>query len=411
MTRTRRLHLALWCSPLLAALSPVVAGAQQVAAEGAPVVPVAVAAQAAAVGTPTPAPAPSPTPAPASTSAFDDVWGAARLYRNADSDVLNEFRLIGRFHLDNYVVDADQGDDSELIVRRTRVGARAKLFHNLDAQVETELNLEGGPVYSRLTDAYLAWTFSDAARVTVGKQGVKFTLDGTTSSNELLTIDRGNVANNLWFPEEYMTGISLTGRSDGWSYTGGVFSSGRKDSDFGHFDGGVMVLASVGRDFGQQVGLKRALVRIDYVHNEEDTDNTLTRNFGDVAALVVMLAQDRWGLNGEVVRGLGYLGQSDVTGITLTPWINVTSRLQAVGRYTFLDSGSNNGVRLSRYETSVAGGRGDQYQEVYGGLNYYVYGHKLKLQTGLAYAHMRDRANDGGAYDGIQWTTGLRFSF
>lgn len=394
MTSTRLFRLALGCSPLLAALIPAVASAQAAPA----------AAQA-------PAPAPAPTPAPSSTSAFDDVWGAARLYRNEQSDVLNELRLIGRFHLDNYVVDADQGDDSELIIRRTRVGARAKLFHNLDVQVETELNLEGGPVYSRLTDAYLAYTFSDEARVIAGKQGVKFTLDGATSSNELLTIDRGNVANNLWFPEEYMTGISLTGRSDGWSYSGGVFSSGRKDSDFGHFDGGVLVLASLGRDFGRQLGLKRAVVRVDYVHNEADTDNTLTRSFGNVGALVVMLAQDHWGLSAEVVRGDGYLGQSDATGVTVMPWVNVTSRLQAVARYTFLDSENNNGLRLARYETAVAAGRGDQYQEIYGGLNYYVYGHKLKLQTGLAYGHMRDRASDGGAYDGIQWTTGLRFSF
>lgn len=397
MTFTRRLRLALIGGSLLAALAPAVASAQQVAPAPAPV----------AAATP----APTPAPAPSSTSAFDEVWGAARLYRNEQSDVLNEVRLIGRFHLDNYVVDADQGDDSELIVRRTRLGARAKLFHNLDVQVETDLNLEGGPVYSRLTDAYLAYTFSDEARVIVGKQGVKFTLDGATSSNELLTIDRGNVANNLWFPEEYMTGISLTGRSDGWNYTGGVFSSGRKNSDFGHFDGGVMVLGSLGRDFGRQLGLKRAVVRVDYVHNEADTDNNLTRNFGNVGALVVMLAQDHWGLSGELVHGDGYLGQSNVTGATIMPWVSLTSRLQAVGRYTFLDSGRNNGLRLARYENTVAGGRGDQYQEVYGGLNYYLYGHKLKLQTGLAYANMRDRANDGGAYDGISWTTGLRISF
>ena len=35
-------------------------------------------------------------------------------------------------------------------------------------------------------------------------------------------------------------------------------------------------------------------------------------------------------------------------------------------------------------------------------------GHRLKLQTGVQFADMRDRANDGGAYSGVSWTTGLR---
>jgi hypothetical protein len=43
-----------------------------------------------------------------------------------------------------------------------------------------------------------------------------------------------------------------------------------------------------------------------------------------------------------------------------------------------------------------------------GGANYFFYGHKLKLQSGLQYADMDDRAGDGGAYSGVSWTTGLR---
>ena len=53
-------------------------------------------------------------------------------------------------------------------------------------------------------------------------------------------------------------------------------------------------------------------------------------------------------------------------------------------------------------------GRGDEYKELYLGANYYFYGHRLKLQTGVQFADMNDRANDGGAYSGVAWTTGLR---
>jgi phosphate-selective porin OprO/OprP len=93
------------------------------------------------------------------------------------------------------------------------------------------------------------------------------------------------------------------------------------------------------------------------------------------------------------------------------PWYSVTDKLQLVGRYTFLDSEENNGLRLARYDNVVTSGRGDRYHELYGGLNYYIYGTKLKAQTGLAYARMRDRADDGGRHDGVSWTTALRVSW
>jgi phosphate-selective porin OprO/OprP len=56
-------------------------------------------------------------------------------------------------------------------------------------------------------------------------------------------------------------------------------------------------------------------------------------------------------------------------------------------------------------------GQGDRYNELYLGANYYFYGHKLKLQNGAQFAKMNDRANDGGAYSGASWTTGLRVSW
>lgn len=41
----------------------------------------------------------------------------------------------------------------------------------------------------------------------------------------------------------------------------------------------------------------------------------------------------------------------------------------------------------------------------------YLFGHKLKLQNGLGFAEMRDRADDGGAYRGWSWTTAVRLSW
>ncbi len=344
-------------------------------------------------------------------SVFDPIWDAAQLYKNDDAQGLNELRIVGRLHLDNYSVDSDQGDAGDLVVRRARLGAKARLFKKLEMHVETELDLEGGPLYSRLTDAYLAWKFSDAARLTMGKHSVKFTLDGSTSSNELLTIDRSNVANNFWFTDEYTPGVSVSGKSGKWSYYTGIYSGGRKDREFGDFDGGYFWVASAGRDFGDALGLKRALVRADHVYNKPDAASDFTRPFENIGALVLVLDGGRWGFSGDIVRGNGFLGQSDAVGITALPWFSVTDRLKLAGRYTLVTSDERNGVRLNRYENVVTGGKGDRYDELYAGLNYLIYGDKLKLQTGLTWADMRDRARDGGAYDGWSWTSALRVSW
>ena len=78
--------------------------------------------------------------------------------------------------------------------------------------------------------------------LTVGKQSVPFTLDGATSSRDLLTIDRSNLANNIWFPQEYMPGVSLSGRRAPWVYRLGLYSSGETNREFGEFTGGTATL-------------------------------------------------------------------------------------------------------------------------------------------------------------------------
>ena len=76
-----------------------------------------------------------------------------------------------------------------------------------------------------------------------------------------------------------------------------------------------------------------------------------------------------------------------------------------------VQSDDANGVRFARYESELVDGRGDDSREMYLGLNYYLYGHKLKVQSGLQYADMDDRARDGGGYNGWAWTTGFRISW
>ena len=88
------------------------------------------------------------------------------------------------------------------------------------------------------------------------------------------------------------------------------------------------------------------------------------------------------------------------------PFINVTSKLQVVARYTFIESDATNGIRLATYESRVVPGRGDEYNELYLGANYYFYGHRLKAQTRRSVADMNDLANAARRF-GVAWTTGF----
>ena len=113
----------------------------------------------------------------------------------------------------------------------------------------------------------------------------------------------------------------------------------------------------------------------------------------------------------HLTGGTGYGTQSDVWGVTAMPWFNITDKLQVVARYNYIESDEARGVRLARYDSFVTGQRGDEYHEIYGGLNYFVCGHRLKVQTGLSYVSLDDSALPNAEYHGFQWTTGLRLSF
>ena len=149
------------------------------------------------------------------------------------------------------VVDSDQGDHDEWNIRRMRLGARVTMFRTFLLHAEVELNpQEHDPLYVRFTDFYLQWSRNPRLVITGGKQGVPFTSEGATSSRELVAIDRSNLANNIWFPQEYMTGLSVSGRVAPWVYRAGVYSSGAMNREFGEFNGGVFTLALLGYDFG-----------------------------------------------------------------------------------------------------------------------------------------------------------------
>lgn len=357
-------------------------------------------------------------------SMMDEAWSKVVLYENPENPHIQKLAFTGRLHLDYAMIDG-KGDpaagatDPDLTYdfggwRRLRAGIKATVFNHFTLHAEGDFNPDENPWYRRLTDAYVAWTPCEAFELKLGKQGVGFTLDGSTSSRELLTIDRNNLTNNLWFTNEYAPGIMTSGRVGKWLYHTGVTSQGADDGEFGNFEGGATWLASIGYDFSGITGGDESVLILDYVFNEEtESDQPLftNRSLGNVLSLNHRFEKNAFGFRGDVSYGDGHLGQSDTWGFVLMPYYSFNDKLQAVFRYTFITSEDDNGVRFARYESEAVGNAGDQYQEAYIGLNWFIHGHKLKLQTGLQYVSMRDEADDGGAFDGLAWTTGLRVSW
>jgi phosphate-selective porin OprO/OprP len=343
---------------------------------------------------------------------FDAIWAHADLYENPGNPVIQGLELSGRAQGEWAWVDADQGDFDDTLWRRFRFGFKADIARAFVVHVEGDFDfnekLESS--YERLTDAYLRWQAGDRWTVKALKQSAGFTLDGYTSSKYLLTPERNNLTNNLWFTAEYFTGATVAGDcAEGWTCKAGVFSS-EGSPEISTLDAGYFTYLSAGYDLGPRFGQEKLLLQGFYIYNDEDEDAN-TRKFTHVLSLMAQWEQGPWGLWADLTAGDGYDSQSDLFGAVAMPFYNFTPRQQLVGRLTWLKSEDDNGVRLNRYERDVVSGRGDEYREAFLGFNWFFYGHKLKWQTGLQYAEMDDSDTGDGDYEGWGLTTALRISW
>jgi len=160
-------------------------------------------------------------------------------------------------------------------------------------------------------------------------------------------------------------------------------------------------------------------LHLDYLYNSRDTEGNAFRPYRHVASLWHKGKRGRleMGIDLTVAKPLETDGH--VWGLTLEPtWMLLdelfgnSDPLQLALRYQYASSNEDNGLHLQRrYEEKVTEGEGDNYQAFYAGLNYFLYGHKLKLMLGGEYAHMDDAADDGGEYRGWTWFGAVRLYF
>lgn len=342
---------------------------------------------------------------------LESLWERAVLIRNDPGDPLGSLVLTGRLHYDYVHLEADVGDEELWGFRRVRTGLRARLYEHweLNGEVEWDLN-DADPLYDSLTNVHLVWRPTAEWTFRAGKQGAFFTMEGATSSNELLTLERSNLANNLWFPSLFIPGVTAEYAKDEHRFTAGLFSGGSASPEFGNFDGSVFGLFTAGRDFADELDATEAILALHWVVQDPDPKNTFTRPHEQVASINFRYEKDRWGWRGDLSRSLGSFDEADLTGLVLMPYLNLNEQWQVVARATFLESEGADGIRLARYENRLSSERGDSFEDFYLGLNRYFKGHQLKWQSGVSHTRLRD-SYTGAGYEGWGCSSGIRISW
>ena len=343
-------------------------------------------------------------------NSYDKLWSKVVLYENADNETVNKFALTGRLQGDYHTFENDMDGSSETDSqwRRLRFGFKASLFGGITLHSEANMNLNRPePLYRNLTDTYLSWSTDSGMKIKVGKQSAPFTLHGSTSSKRLYTLERGKIARNIWFTNEYFTGASISGSRENWDYLAGIYSSDEGPEFDEAFDYGTFGLLSVGYNFEETDQFDEALVRFDLMMQEEDPLNQ-TPEHKNAFSMVTKLKKGKLNFWGDLSFSSGYGSQSDVWGIQLMPFYDFTDKLQGVFSYTHVESEDPLDVDVTRYERDLAG-LGDEMQEYFVGINYFFYGHKLKWQNAIQYTEMDNLGAD--VYEGWGYTSGIRISW
>jgi phosphate-selective porin OprO and OprP len=371
---------------------------------------------------------------------MDQAWSMFNLYKNDDNQILQEFSLQGRLMLQTIYGDYKMAGNDESVwgndieARRARFGFKSKWFQQwkfdglINVDTDAQDNNFEDTLYKDLYALYVTYAPSDALNVSIGKTKVAFSREQEISSNNILTIERSLVS-NLMFPGE-LSGVWVSGKGlkGGWLYELGVYGNDRQ-REFTEGDGGNIILGKIGYDYAEKVGYDTAVASIHYMHNTEPgyqptTSSSYTTgispSFTDSIALTNDITQGRFGLTTEILYGFGFddvavqnganvnISQDNVIALSVIPSYFIAEGLQLVGRLQLANGDGRDSIRVSsRYERlENSDSRGNTYASAYLGLNYYMYGHKLKLMNGIERSHL-----GGGEFDGYTFMSGLRFNF
>ena len=346
-------------------------------------------------------------------SLFDKIWNIPKLYRNDDNPVIEEFDFIGRFQQDYFNVDSDRGSTSFWEIRRFRLGVDASFAERhveVEAEVDTALRAYNAPsiFYDRMTNLWARIKANDAFVIRFGKFRANFGYDRAFSPNLAKTFEYGLFDDQLIGTNGYITGVEATGKVDNFGYLAEIMST-NVEKEFGKFNGGQAYQAEINYDFSQALHARKARWVVDYLRADGKNANTnVFTNYRNAFATYFDLEKGRFSVVPQFAFGQQVDGKGDVYSLQLMPGYRITDKLECIVRYQLgLASEANGIATLNRQQKTVGTFTGDTYNACYLGLNYYVYGDRLKLMFGEEYAQLSGGTGPSAGYKG--WTTMVGF--
>ncbi len=370
-------------------------------------------------------------------NAFEKLWSYATLYKDDMNPILQEFKLRGRYQGQYWNTDADQGIQSNWEDRRSRFGFDAKLYDKkVEARFDFQSNDQFNDFYDGLVDAYFRWKPKSRLSFTAGKTkpliGQYDWLEPTISEP---TFERSQIFNQLGINRA--AGLTADGALNEISWRAGVYTNSTPattadpvtkvasgkfgDGEFGDFTGGHSFTLGAGYDFKHLLNLEKADFRVDWLHSARSKSDLVNNKYDDILSSTFWLKEGYAAVvfEGYYATGGDYSSSSrksdgsDVYGFFIQPTYDIIpNKLQLVGRYSHSESeGSRGVVGQSRYEKKVAANSvlGDAYHSLYGGVQYFINGDKLKILAGAEWASLQKSKDD--SYDGVTYLSGIRFSF
>ena len=356
--------------------------------------------------------------APADQSIYDQIWGLATVYKNDSNPIIEEFDLTGRGQFDYFNLDSNRGNNDFFEIRRLRMGVDtywADRFIELKATLDTNLrSFRSNEVfYNRMTDLFIQFHFDDTFNVRAGKFEPHFGYDREFTDNQQKFFERSffddQIFNNTG--NDYVTGASVFGKIGNWGYQAAMFSNA-VDREFGQFNGGQSYLAELSYDFSKALQAEKALWALDYMNMENTAKSKVFNTMHNAAATYFDYQQDKIGLVTQLGYGNGIQSKGDIYELMVMPSYLITKQLEVVFRYQLGLADQSNGITtINRQEKTLGKFTGDTYNAGYLGLNYYLYGQKLKLMVGEQLADLTGGTGAAAGYRG--WTTlvGLRMFF
>ncbi|MBK1881488.1 hypothetical protein JIN85_03615 [Luteolibacter pohnpeiensis] len=359
----------------------------------------------------------------ADESSFDDLWKLATLYQNPNNPYLEQFKLRGRYQGQYTHVDSDRGESSDWEDRRSRFGFDALM---LERKIELRLDFQSNDgfqdFYDGLVDAYIRYKPNGSTAITLGKtKPLIGQYDWLESTNTQPTFERSQIFNQLNINRA--TAFTIEGSAQPFTWRSGIYSNSTPattggtgswgDGEFGNLDGGYSYSFGIGYDFKEQLGTEKADARLDWLHSERREGDRVLGRYDDIIASTFWIKQGSVAVVFEDYYATGGNDEdSDVFGFFIqTMYDFVPDKFQLVGRYSFSASRGPNGIRpQGRYESTAEAMRGDTYQSVYLGGQYFIHGDKLKLLIGAEYAALGQNSHSD-RYNGFDLLGGLRFSF